>query len=265
MASTVSKFSGTRSTSSTTMPNRSWMNTTSRSRLSESSTPVSSSDVVFPSGSSAESWTSSLLMYSLMTASTSLPSSLVPALYVRALQTRTIDLAGGGPRQRLAELHHVRHHVPRQPPAAVIQDLLAGQALVGADDRAEPVAEQLIRHRQHRRLAHGRVGVQGGLHLAELDPVAARLDHAVPAAEEHEVARLIQRHQVTCPVRELVVGRLERVARQHPGGLVRVAPVAAHQPGPAHVQLALLPGLSHPFAVGGDRERVRVRAGLADR
>src|SRR5215470_2899901 len=113
MASTVSKFSG--------------MNTTSRSRLSESRTPVSSSDVVFPSGSSAESWTSSLLMYSLMTASTSLPSSFLALLNARASHARTVDLAGGGPWQRRAELHHVRHHVPRQPPAAVVEDLLAGQ------------------------------------------------------------------------------------------------------------------------------------------
>ena len=62
MASTLAKCSGTRSTSSTTIPNRSWTKSTSLSRLSESRTPVSSSDVVFVSGSRDASWTSSWLM-----------------------------------------------------------------------------------------------------------------------------------------------------------------------------------------------------------
>src|ERR1700760_621310 len=148
------------------MPNCCWIKTTSRSRPSESTMPVSRSGVVFPSGSRLASWTSSRLMYSLMSASTSVPSKTarLPArsLLVRLCQLDPVNLAVGVPRQDIAELHDVRHHVGRQPLAAVVHHFLPGQTTVGADDRAQAAAQHLVRHGQHHRLADGRVRVERG-------------------------------------------------------------------------------------------------------
>jgi len=80
------------------------------------------------------------------------------------------DLAGRGSRQRLAQLDDVRHYIARQPLPTVVQHVLAGEVAraVRGDDRPEAAAEQLIRHRQHRRRPDGRVPVQRGFHLAQL-------------------------------------------------------------------------------------------------
>src|SRR5262252_7619920 len=96
-----------------------------------------------------------------------------------------VDLAGRSSRQVLAELDYVRHHVAWQPPAAVVQYVLAGEAgrAVPGDDGPKSAAEQLIRHRQHRRLSDGRMAVQRGFHLPQLHPVTGNLHHVVPPTE----------------------------------------------------------------------------------
>src|SRR5579859_349614 len=182
-------------------------------------------------------------------------------------QPGAVDLPGGGPRQRLTELHHVRHHVARQPLTAVIEYLLTGEAAGGitADDRPQTAPEQLIRYGQHHGLVDGRVLVERGFYLPQLHTVAARLHHAVLAAHVYVVAVLVPGHQVTRPVHRFAVSRLERVRDQHLVGLVGLGPVALHQRGTPHVQLAHFPGPGYPASVAGDREYVRVGAGRPDR
>ena len=134
MASTLAKFSGTRSTSSTAIPNRSSTKTTSLSRLSESRTPVSSSDVVVrerQQGRVLDEFPADVVVDDRFQCSRLQCACAAPSL---SPPTRApgkpgpVDLAGGGPGQRLAELHHVRHHVARQPPTAVVEYFLTGEA-----------------------------------------------------------------------------------------------------------------------------------------
>ena len=153
---------------------------------------------------------------------------------------------------------------------------------VARDDRPETGAEHLVRHRQHRRLPDGRMPVQRGLAPPQLHPVAASLHHAVPAAEDTRSSpSCVQRHQVTGPVDELVVGRpgsgLRTSGRR---GLFRRRPSSrASATGPARTarppRRAWLPGgrrsvtantsvLAQALPIGTGRWRRPRRAGTSN-
>src|SRR5262249_26080323 len=104
-------------------------------------------------------------------------------------ESGTVDLARRGSWHLLPELDHVQNHVARQPPSAVVNHVLAGgvAAAVRGDYRPEAAAENVITHHQHCRLLDGRVLIQGGFDLAELNPVTADFRQRVPAAEKDVV------------------------------------------------------------------------------
>src|SRR5262249_53546512 len=113
-------------------------------------------------------------------------------------------------------------------------------------------------------LQDGRMPVERGFYLTQLDPVAADLHHAVPAADVDVVSRRVQAHQVTSPVNDLVILGPEWALDQHLTRLGRLSPVPAHQRGTAHVQFTGLAGLRNPVAFASDGEHLGVGTGLAD-
>src|SRR4029077_10021067 len=90
----------------------------------------------------------------------------------------------------------------------------------------------------HGRLDHGRMRVERGLDVAQLDAIAAALHLAVTAAEEEVLALLVGRHEIAGAVEALAAPRGPWVLHQRAAALVGIAPVAGRHRRPAHEQLA---------------------------
>src|SRR5207248_490310 len=90
----------------------------------------------------------------------------------------------------------------------------------------------------HRDGVDARVAAEGGLDLAQLDPVAAEFDLVVGPAQEVKAAVGAPAGQVPGAVEALAWGGGEGIGDEALGGEAGTAVVAAGQLGPAEVELA---------------------------
>src|SRR5437763_924006 len=108
-------------------------------------------------------------------------------------QFELLDLAGRGARDRVAELHALGDLEAGELPAAVGDDLLPGDLLVGRrdDQRGHHLAPLLVRHPDHRDLGHRGVAEHRVLDLDRRDVLAAGDDHVLLAVADRQVAALV--------------------------------------------------------------------------
>ncbi len=179
-------------------------------------------------------------------------------------QRLAVELAVRGQRQVVQDDHGRRDHVLGQPPGREAAHVLGQAGLAGGGhhvgDQAGLAGRVLAG--DHRRPRHRRVGGDGGLHLARLDPEAAHLDLLVGAPGEHQLPVPGPPHQVTGAV-EPLAGR-ERRGHEPLRGQRRAAHVAAGDLRASDVELARHAG-SHRLQVVVQHEHAGVGQRPAER
>src|SRR6185369_2387309 len=133
-----------------------------------------------------------------------------------------LDLAHGGPRERVPELDRLRHLEFRETPGAPRDQLgaVAADALLQDDMGLDGLVAQRIGHGDDRGVEHGRMLLEDVLHLGGRDVLTGPLDHVLRAIDEEEVAFLVHPR--------LVAG-VEPAGAQGRGRRLRVLEVALHQ------------------------------------
>ena len=125
------------------------------------------------------------------------------------LQLAPHDLAGTGFRQRIDELDHSRHLVGRHVLPAPVDDglRLDAAAPLGArhDHRLDRLAAVRVLGADHARLLNGRVLVHERLDLGRPNLVARRVDHALQAVDDEEIALLIHAAEIAAAKEALAV------------------------------------------------------------
>ena len=141
------------------------------------------------------------------------------------------------------------------------RDILSG---LQRDERAEAAAEILVAGGHHGGFHDRRVRIERGLDIAQLDAIAAALHLIVATTQEHELAVLVEGHEIARTIEPFVEVRLERIRHERPSRLLGIAPVSGRDGRPADVELADLAGCD-AAAVGVEDQHVRVGARAADR
>jgi hypothetical protein len=188
-----------------------------------------------------------------------------------ARQRSAVHLAARGQRQLVHHREGRRDHPVRQPFLQRRPQLGRGRrrALAARGDEGhQALAAAAFVPEHHHGVAQPLGRPEGGLHLAELDPVAAHLDLVVGAPAEPQVAPREQAREVAGPVEPRPRLPGERVGDEALGGEVRAAEVAPGQAGAADQQLAVQaggeqvePGAGDEGPGVGDRPADRHRAG----
>jgi hypothetical protein len=148
-------------------------------------------------------------------------------------QRGPIELAVGGQGQALERDERGRDHGLGELRPEVGAELRGG----GRGGVADDVRDQRLVADDRGGGGDAGVPAQGGLDLAELDPVAAQLDLAVPPAEEDERAIGAQPDDVAGAVEAAAGGAPGGVRHEARGGELRAAQVAPGQAGAPEVQL----------------------------
>src|SRR5690606_1943835 len=111
------------------------------------------------------------------------------------LQLAPQDLARGGPGQRVDEFHHPRHLERRHAAARPVDDITWAQPALrrrlGHDDRLDGLAAVAVARADDARLLDVRMRVEERLDLGRPDLEARRIDHALQAVGDEEIAVLV--------------------------------------------------------------------------
>jgi hypothetical protein len=175
-------------------------------------------------------------------------------------QVLAIHLAAGEHRRGLEHVEKRRHHVGRQPGPQHVEHLAAIE-----------LSRRLAQHHVGRKRGHAvaleqshggagdlRLLQQYRLDLGQLHAEAADFHLTVDAAEELELALVVEAHEVAGAI-EAAPGVLnERLGRQ-----LRLVEVAARHPGPADIKLAFLAARDRAH-VGVENESVVTFDAMAD-
>ncbi len=143
--------------------------------------------------------------------------------------------------------------------------VVAGPALLSEDDVGhEPAHASRVLARLHDVLRDGRMALERGFDLGELDPKALDLDLLVLPAQELEGAVRAQAGQIARPVQARLRSGVERALHEALRGQLGAIPVAAREAVAADVQLADLAG-RHPAPLRVEEIDLRVGDRPADR
>src|SRR5436190_15148309 len=173
------------------------------------------------------------------------------------LQLAPQDLAGGGLRQLVDELHEPRHLERRHAAARPFNDLFGLEAgLARHDHRLHRLAAVAVGRADDAGLLNARVRIEHGLDFRRPYLVARRIDHALQPVGDEEVALVVVIPEVAGAEEALAVVLDERFARR-----LLLAPVAFEHLRPVDDDLAHLAN-----AEFGARLRIDdARIGIEDR
>ncbi len=160
----------------------------------------------------------------------------------RVGQPAAVHLAVGGQRERGEPDERGGDHVGGQAPGEVLAQRVHGRLAVRGVRRDRQIAHEgggargVGPDERHRRVGQ-RMGGEGGLDLAQLDPEAPDLHLVVDPPQVLQLAVGQDPRQVAGAV-EPFARPAERVGGKPLGGQPRAAQIASRQAGPAHEQLA---------------------------